>query len=133
MSKSMIDELAKVLVSTTRLPKAAPGPGPGRSVACKAIKRCCSAWQRAFNAAMKNPENDFNRESNAEEAANNAYCTAMPVLAGYEGIRDFIACAAHGILLGAISEQKSGQLLYAAQVAITSLSREPRPQKKQPK
>jgi hypothetical protein len=53
----------------------------------------------------------------------------MPQLSGRESIRDFIACTAHGILIGAIPPQQSGQLLYAAQVALGSLQREPKPQK----
>jgi len=53
----------------------------------------------------------------------------MPILASYEGIRDFIACVAHGILVNSIPEHKSKQLLYAAQVAISSLSRKPQTQK----
>jgi hypothetical protein len=45
----------------------------------------------------------------------------MPMLAGYEGIRDFVACAAHGILIGAIPPERGGQLLYAAQVALNTM------------
>jgi hypothetical protein len=41
----------------------------------------------------------------------------MPRLVGYENIRDFVACVAEGILLGAITESQSSRLLYAAQVA----------------
>jgi hypothetical protein len=38
-------------------------------------------------------------------------------------------CAAHGVLIGAIDANKSGQLLYAAQVALGTLHRGPRPRK----
>jgi hypothetical protein len=53
----------------------------------------------------------------------------MPLPVGYEGVRDFIACAAHGILIGAIPPEKSGQLLYAAQVALNALQFAPKPPK----
>ena len=53
----------------------------------------------------------------------------MPPLADYESIREFIACAAHGILINAIPQQRANQLLYAAQVALASLNYEPKQRK----
>jgi hypothetical protein len=125
MSQSEITVLAKALsyASSSTLVTTSV---TGRSSAAKAIKRCCTAWQRAYNAAANKGQDGYD----AKEAASNAYRNAMPVLAGYDGIRDFIACAAHGILVDAIPEEKSGQLFYAAQVAISSLSREPKSSKK---
>jgi len=60
----------------------------------------------------------------AARDASVAYRNAMPLLAGYEGARDFVACVAHGILIGAIPENKAGQLLYAAQVALATIPHE---------
>ena len=37
-----------------------------------------------------------------------AFCNAVPMLAGYEAIRDFIARAAHGILIGAFPNDQDG-------------------------
>jgi hypothetical protein len=128
MSQSIINEIAKAISSAPRS-KLTHAPGPGQPNASKAIKRCCSAWQRAYDIAFKDPGNKGLEEYRAEDAAQTAYCNAMPVLAGYEGIRDFVACVAHGVLIGTISKVKSGQLLYAAQVAISTLSREPKPRK----
>jgi hypothetical protein len=51
----------------------------------------------------------------------------MPALVGYEGVRDFIACVAYGMLVDAISADRSGQLLYAAQIALNTLPRAPQP------
>jgi len=65
----------------------------------------------------------------AAHEAGPAYCKAMPSLAGYESIRDFLACAAHGILIEAIPQKMANQLLYAAQVALATLHYEPKPQK----
>lgn len=95
-----------------------------------AIKRCCDAWQRAFNKFLKekNVSGDAANVFAAHRAAP-AYCQAMPPLAGYENICDFIACAAHGILLDAIPEKRANQLLYAAQVALATLNREQKARK----
>jgi hypothetical protein len=65
----------------------------------------------------------------AAHKAGPAYCKAMPPLADYESIRDFIACAAHGILIDAIPKKSASQLLYAAQVALATLHYEPKARK----
>jgi hypothetical protein len=84
-----------------------------------ALRRCCAAWKRAFNAYMgKDPANNGGEFWAAKEAGI-AYRNSMPLLVGYEGARDYIACAAHGILIGAIPKEDSGQVLYAAQVALS--------------
>ena len=57
----------------------------------------------------------------------------MPLLAGYENIRDFIACLAHGILIDAIPRDKGGQLLYAAQVAMAVIQRDQKPAQTEPR
>ena len=65
----------------------------------------------------------------AQQAASMAYCSALPVLFDQHGIGNFISCVAHGVLIRAIDEDVSGRLLYAAQVAISALPRQPRPAK----
>jgi hypothetical protein len=52
-----------------------------------------------------------------------------PIYSGYENIRDFIACTAHGMVIGAICSTQSSKLLYAAQVAIGALRHEPKKQR----
>jgi hypothetical protein len=47
----------------------------------------------------------------------------MPPLLGAENIREFIACVAHGMLIGAIENKDATRLLYAAQVAFSAQSR----------
>ncbi|MGA9668148.1 MAG: hypothetical protein WBQ94_03015 [Terracidiphilus sp.] len=64
------------------------------------------------------PNNNTDKIFAAKEAGA-AYRNAMPMLAGQNGARDFIACAAHGILIGAIPKEDSGPVLYAAQVALS--------------
>ncbi len=56
----------------------------------------------------------------------------MPLLSGVDGVRDFIACTAHGILIGAIPPESSGQVLYAAQVALGFLKYQSTPLKSPP-
>lgn len=85
------------------------------STAKAALRRCCAAWQRAHDANLRT--GDFI----AAKQASAAYCKAMPVLEGEDGLRDFVACAAHGIVIGAIPEKKGGQLFYAAQIALAAL------------
>jgi hypothetical protein len=94
-----------------------------------AIKRCCAAWQRAYDEYLKNPECEEGDEVFATHDANSAYCEAMPTLGDYQKIRDFIACAAHGILVDAIPQNRANQILYAAQVALAALQSEPKPRK----
>jgi hypothetical protein len=81
-----------------------------------AVARCMSAWTSAYKANRKN-------EYEAEQAAALAYCNAMPRLCGYENICNFIACVAHGILIDVFERKNSTKLLYAAQVALSSVRR----------
>ena len=60
-------------------------------------------------------------EYSAADEGREAYRNAMPLLVDYEGIRAFLACLSHGILIGAIPIEMSGQLAYAAQVALGTL------------
>jgi hypothetical protein len=104
-----------------------PGPGLKPSNPKAALRRCCAAWQRAFDAYMATKKGDNIDRMFATGPASEAYCNAMPMLVGYEGVRDFLACAAHGILIGAIPQDRAGQLLYAAQVALATLHHAPKP------
>jgi hypothetical protein len=132
MSRKSLEEravdaaLAYIPNSTTLAPGPGFGPDPKPSSPKAALRRCCAAWQRAFNAYMDANKGDDIDKIFAATDAGEAYRNAMPMLAGYEGVRDFVACAAHGILIGAIPPAKSGQLLYAAQVALATLHLEPR-------
>jgi len=116
-------------------PAAEPAPSPSldpEPAHAKALKRCCAAWRRAYNAYMENKRGTGSDKYFAAQQASEAYRNAMPPLAGYENIRDFIACLAHGILIEAIPASKSGQLLYAAQVALSTFHCEPKPPKPSP-
>jgi|GEM_PF-1555976 hypothetical protein len=127
------DALAEFLKSPQASPSIHPAPALKRSSTSLAIKRCRAAWQRAFDATfdeeMNKGTNQCFAESNAAGAGGKAYCNAMPLLSGYDSICDFVACVAHGILIEAVPTERSGQLLYAAQVALSTISRAPKPLK----
>ena len=79
-----------------------------------AVARCCKAWKRVFRAEWE--ENEYCAPQKAAEA----YRAALPPLTSRENCRDFIACVAQGMLLGAIAEKDGGKLLYAAQTALSA-------------
>jgi len=131
MSQVTITESAlfKAISDPTPATTLAPGPTLSSSGSKAALRRCCAAWRRAYKAYM---DAGTGRNTDSIYAARNAaeaFCNAMPLLSGEQGIRDFIACAAHGVLIGAIDANKSGQLLYAAQVALGTLNRGSKPRK----
>ncbi len=136
MSDSTMTALVKALAeAATPDHTIAPGPAFKTARTGDALKRCRAAWQRAFDASVtarrNRKQDEFMLTDDAAKDACKAYRNAMPVLSGYEGIRDFIACAAYGILIDAINPQMSGQLLYAAQVALGTLPHQPKPPKAQ--
>jgi hypothetical protein len=98
------------------------GSASGAAIANPAIVRCRKAWQSRYQAEKAKGENYVVAAHNADAS----YCDAMPPLLDYESIRDFIACAAHGMLIGAIQQKNGNQLLYAAQVALATLHHQPR-------
>ena len=112
------------------IPDINPAPVCKRSQIGTALKRCRDAWQRAYDAvyaeSIKGGEDEQDSIEEAQQTASMAYCSALPVLFDQDGIRNFISCVAHGVLIRAIDEDVSGRLLYAAQVAITALPRQPR-------
>jgi len=81
-----------------------------------AVFRCCQAWRAAYNNLRKKGKSD----RSASEAADDAYCNAMPPLFGVRNIRNFIACVTYGSVIGVIEGPDCTRLLYAAQVAHTT-------------
>ncbi len=94
---------------------------PARQI--PAVAHCCEAWETAFQASYSHDKNQFN----AHDEAAQAYRNAMPPLFGYQNICDFIACAAHGLVIGAIEDATGSKLLYAAQIAFGTLRNQPKP------
>lgn len=79
-----------------------------------AVARCLSAFSRTYKANIAINQT----KTAATDCAATAYREAMPPLTGPDNIRDFIACVAQGILVGAIDGSQSSKLIYAAQVAL---------------
>jgi hypothetical protein len=91
----------------------APQASPTR---IDAIDLCYHAYRLAWQAAKDRGASS----STVNLEADLAFRTALPPLVGFYRICDFIACVAHGVLLGAISGADSSKLLYAAQVASST-------------
>jgi hypothetical protein len=83
---------------------------------CPAIRRCCQAWYSAFRAAQVANTNPVS----VRMRANEAYRYAMPPLTSTENVRDFVACVVHGMMVGAIVDERGTRWLYAAQVAASA-------------
>jgi hypothetical protein len=86
------------------------------SFANLAVAHCCKAWKKTFRESFAAEGLEVRAASRAAEA----YRAAMPPLSTRDSCRDFIACVAQGMLLGAIPEKDGGKLLYAAQVALAA-------------
>ncbi len=98
------------------------GSDSGAAITNPAIARCREAWESRYKDEKPKREGSVVAAHHADAS----YCDAMPPLLDYESIRDFIACAAHGMLIGAIQHTDGTRLLYAAQVALATLHRQPR-------
>ncbi len=79
-----------------------------------AVARCIEAYNRTYKAERTARHDEFDSTRSAQRA----FRAALPPLVGHENIRDFIACIAQSILLGAIKGNDASKLLYAAQVAL---------------
>jgi hypothetical protein len=90
------------------------GPAPARENPC--VARCCNAWERAYQATAAGGKSDYFCRIDAAVA----YRNSMPSLSGFDSARDFVACVAHGLLIGAIPAEQATKLLYAAQVALST-------------
>ena len=93
-----------------------------------AVARCCDAWTLTHHAASAKGKGQVFARLDAAEA----YRRAMPPLSGSHNTRDFIACTAHGMLIGAIEGLDGARLLYAAQVAHSTLQSQSAKQKPRP-
>lgn len=81
-----------------------------------AVARCLKAWNAAYRATERNGED----EEECAYVAAMAYCEALPPLFGVRNIRNYIACVAHGVAIGAIDRSEGSGLIYAAQVAFST-------------
>jgi hypothetical protein len=103
------------------IPAPSEAKEPIAASANPAVDRCMNAQKSAYHAEFAKCED----ECDALEAAENAYREAMPPLSGYNNIRDFIACVVNAMLIGVIADNQGTKLLYGAQVALTTVRRQP--------
>ena len=82
-----------------------------------AVARCMNARERVYQEELVKGTD----RGHASLAADVAYRDAMPPLSDYENIRDFIACLAHAMLIGVIRGDQGNRLLYASQVALSTV------------
>ena len=90
----------------------------------KALDHCKTEWSRAYDLAQIKGLN----AARSMRMASVAYKLAMPKMDSLPSIRAAISCIAQGINLEVYDGRDGSQLLYAAQVALSTLK--PKGQKK---
>ena len=111
--------MTEVIEITETTPAPSEAEEPSTIYKNPAIAHCMSAWSCAWKIAEKAGRSDI---YNTHESGI-AYRHAMPPLTGEENIRNFIACVAQGMLIGAIDGPDGARLLCAAQVAHTTVNK----------
>jgi len=101
------------------VPETTPEPSTQPETSA-AVQRCLEAFNRVYRPLLAKG----NYECIASRDAGPAYRAAMPQLTSASSVRDFIACTAQGLLVGAIDEKHAARLLYAAQVASGAFNRQ---------
>jgi hypothetical protein len=86
------------------------------------VRRCIRAWNLAFNKAMAEDDDT----DAAELEAKSAYLRTMPPLAGFENVRDFIACICYAQIAELIQNYEAVNLLASAKVALAAVRQEGR-------
>jgi hypothetical protein len=94
-----------------------------------AVHSCIRAWQRAYSKEFARIKDDYK----AEKAARKAFRRAMPPLAGYENIRDFIACVTYALVNELMPENDVANYLDAAKIAAGIQRQEPKSPSTEPK
>jgi hypothetical protein len=115
------------------MPKPTPAPyifgvagkASNPALANPAVAHCCEAWQRTARSLAAEGEWEPGILKNAAAA----YRSALPPLTGPESVSDFVACVAQAAIMKILRQNDVTQLLYAAQVAIGTVRREPKPPK----
>ncbi len=109
---------------------AEPEPQPAeRAGGNAAVQSCIRAWQYAYNKEFARIKDDYK----AELVARKAFRRALPNLAGYDNIRDFIACVTYALVNELMPENDVANCLGAAKIAIGHVRQEPKPSSNEPK
>jgi hypothetical protein len=110
-SASLLQKVFQEVISQPSSPVASDPSTP--AFANPAVARCAQAYVSTIQTGKSQKKELYQYSSDAKAA----YCNMMPPLSGPRNIRDFIACTAHGMLIGSIDRDDATRLLYAAQVA----------------
>ena len=92
-------------------------PRDRTSLAARAVGKCQDEYHHAYDLAKEKGL----APSKAMRMASVAYKLAMPRMESMNAIRAAIACIAQGIALEVSDGRDGSQLLYAAQVAMSTL------------
>lgn len=104
---------------------------PDRPAENAAVARCIRAYQRAYKKELASLDKG-NSNYPSERAGRKAYLRAMPPLAGYENIRDFIACVTYAELTEVIRHPEAEHFLESVKVAVSAVRHEPNGEPKRP-
>ena len=103
----------------------------------KRVHRPLHAQHRNFDVAYKKEAADLDDDESdypAHKAGNEAYLRdAMPLLVGYDNIRDFIACTTYAMLMTDIISSDAKHYRANAKLALTAALRKPKPSTDEPR
>jgi hypothetical protein len=83
----------------------------------RAIARCRTAYTSTYQQCKDNRLSEYETEKRAGEQ----FKLAMPSLGTRDNIRAFVACVAHGVLINVMDGTEAARMLFAAQVALSTL------------
>ncbi|HVN92186.1 MAG TPA: hypothetical protein VMT38_00745 [Terracidiphilus sp.] len=99
---------------------------PERLMDNKSVAKCIRAWHVAYeNECAKLPRGESDED--ARETANQAFLDAMPPVAGYENICDFIACVNQAYMWDVVCLTRSKLMFTAAKLALAAIHAAPKP------
>ncbi len=93
-----------------------------------AVAHCQQVWECVHKATLKKKKDRVN----ASIDAGDAYRNAMPPLVGYENICNFIACVGYAMLTHILLPDTGTKLLYAAQVALSTIAPRSKTERRDP-
>ena len=120
--QAILDTLVEKALGPTPMPLELDVDSP--ALRNYAVARCAAAGDTAYRKKLATSKNKFA----AADSAAKAFRQAMPPLRGYDNICDLIACASYGMLTKAIDADTGTKLLYAAQIAMATISQKAKTQ-----
>lgn len=107
-------------------PEESEPDNPDRPSDNPSVLRCIRAWNRAYRKKLNELDEDES-DYPATEAGKRYYLRAMPPLAGYQNISDFIACVTYAELTEIIRHSEAENFFGAVKVALGALRQESKP------